>query len=80
MAFCGNVIELVKKHKVLDEKENFFQWKEIEGKPNIEVYIENDLISEFKEKKLVLIDVAIGEVNGEQIGLLFIKKQKDVYG
>ncbi|MFX1442209.1 MAG: hypothetical protein ACFFHV_02240 [Promethearchaeota archaeon] len=80
MAFCGNVIELVEKHKVLDEKENFFQWKEIEDNPDIEIYIENDLISEFKEKKVVFIDIAIGELNGEQIGLLFIKKQKDVYG
>ena len=80
MAFCGNVLELVEKHKVVDDKEDFIQWKEIEGKPNIDVYIENDLISEFMEKDLVLIDVAIGELNGEQIGLLFIKKQKDVYG
>ena len=80
MAFCGNVIELVEKYKVLDEKDDFIQWKEIEGNPNIEVYIENDLVSEFMEKELILIDVAIGELNGEQIGLLFIKKQEDVYG
>ncbi len=80
MAFCGNVLELVAKHKVVDDKEDFIQWKEIEGKPNIEVYIENDLISEFMEEDLVLIDVAIGELNGEQIGLFIIKKQKDVYG
>jgi len=80
MAFCGNVIELVEKYKVLDEKDDFIQWKEIEGNPNIEVYIENDLISEFLEKELILIEVAIGELNGEQIGLLFIKKQEDVYG
>ena len=32
MAFCGNMIELVEKHKVLDEKENFVQWKEIKDK------------------------------------------------
>jgi len=80
MAFCGNVLELVEKHKVVDDKEDFIQWKEIEGNPNIDVYIENDLISEFMEKELVLIDVAIGELNGEQIGLFIIKKQKDVYG
>jgi hypothetical protein len=80
MAFCGNVIELVEKHKVIDEKEEFLQWKDIEGNPNIEVYIENDLISEFEDKRIILIDVAIGELNEEQIGLLFIKKQKDVYG
>jgi hypothetical protein len=80
MAFCGNVVELVNLHKVLDEQENFSQWKEIEGNPNIDVYIENDLILEFMEKEVILIDVAVGELNGEQIGLLFIKKQKDVYG
>ena len=42
--------------------------------------MENNLISEFMEEDLVLIDVAIGELNGEQIGLFIIKKQKDVYG
>ncbi len=80
MAFCGNVIELVEKHKVLDEKENFIQWNEIIDDPNIEVYIENDLIQELTQKTIVLIDVALGELNGEQMGLLFLKKQKDVYG
>ena len=80
MAFCGNVIELVEKYKVLDEKENFVLWKDIIDNPNIEVYIENDLIQELAEKDIVLIDVAVGELNGDQIGLLFLKKQNDVYG
>ena len=80
MAFCGNVIELVEKHKVLDEKENFLQWNEIIDNPNIEVYIENDLMQELTQKTIVLIDVALGELNGEQMGLLFLKKQNDVYG
>ena len=80
MAFCGNIIELVEKHKVLDEKENFIQWEEIIDDPNIEVYIENDLMQELTQKTIVLIDVALGELNGEQMGLLFLKKQNDVYG
>ena len=80
MAFCGNVLELVEKHKVLDDKEEFIQYDEIEGSPSIEVFFENKIISEFMEKDLMLIDMAIGELNGEQIGLLFIKKEKDVYG
>ena len=80
MAFCGNMIELVEKHKVLDEKENFIQWKEIKDNPNIEVYIENELMQELTQKTILLIDVALGELNGEQMGLLFLKKQQDVYG
>lgn len=80
MAFCGNVIELVEKHKILDEKENFIQWNEIIDKPNIEVYIENELMQELTQKTILLIDVALGDLNGEQMGLLFLKKQQDVYG
>jgi len=28
----------------------------------------------------MIIDVAKGDVSGEEIGMLFIKKNKDVYG
>ena len=80
MAFCGNVVELVEKFKIIEEKGDFIQWKEIMGDPQVEVYIETNLIPEFKELDLLLIDVAIGQINGEKIGMLFIKKQNDVYG
>lgn len=80
MTFCGNVIELVEKYKIFEDKENFILWKDIEGDHDIEVYIEENIISEYIEKDLILIDAAIGELNGDQICLLFIKKQKDVYG
>ncbi len=65
MALCGNVFELVEKYKIIDDKEDFIRWEEIEGNPGIEVYIENDLISDFLEKDLIIIDVAIGKLNGE---------------
>jgi hypothetical protein len=80
MAFCGNVLELVEKFKILEESENFIRWNEIEDVFDIEVYIEKELLTELQEKKELLIDIAIGEVNGEQIGFLFIKKKEDVYG
>ena len=80
MAFCGNVLELVEKYKILEENENFTQWKEIEGDPEIEVYIENEIISEYRDMELVFIDVAIGQIDDEKIGMLFIKKKNDVYG
>ena len=80
MAFCGNVVELVKKFKIIEEKGDFIQWKEIMGDSQVEVYIETNLIPEFKNMDLLLIDVAIGQIDGEKIGMLFIKKQNDVYG
>lgn len=80
MAFCGNVVELVKKFKIIEEKGDFIQWKEITGDSQVEVYIETNLIPEFKDMDLLLIDVAIGQIDGEKIGMLFIKKQNDVYG
>lgn len=84
MAFCGNVLELVEKQKVLDDSEEFFHWNEIEGVsseyPDIDVYIESSLIPELMEKKFLLIDAVVGEVKGGKIGLLFLKKENDVYG
>jgi hypothetical protein len=80
MAFCGNVVELVEKFKIIEEKSDFIQWREIVGDPQVEVYIETGIISEFTDMDLILIDVAVGQINGEKIGMLFIKKQNDVYG
>ena len=49
MAFCGNVLELVEKYKVLEDYPEFIRWTEIEGQPNVELYIEKDIIPELKK-------------------------------
>jgi len=80
MAFCGDVLELVEKYKVQEDYPEFVQWNEIEGQPNVEVYIEKDIIPEMEKKDLILIDAVVGEVNGKQVGMLFMKKTSNVYG
>ncbi len=80
MFFCGNVLELVGKQRIFEEIDDFTQWTEIIDNPKVEVYIEKNILQELKLKETILIDVVIGEVKGEKIGLLFIKKEKDVYG
>ena len=85
MAFCGNVIELVEMHKILDDKEEFIKWTEFDNiasvGANLQVYIEKSLINELMKNNLILIDALIGETkNSEKIGLLFIKKDNNVYG
>jgi hypothetical protein len=80
MAFCGNVVELVEKFKILEEMKNFTLWEEIQANQNVEVYVENSLIPELEIKILITIDIAIGFVNGEKVAFLFIKKPNDVYG
>ncbi len=47
---------------------------------NIEVYVEKKLVNEFQEKPIVIIDAAIGQTGEGQIGMLFIKKEQNVYG
>ena len=80
MAFCGDVLELVEKYKVLEDYPEFVLWNEVEGQPNVEVYIEKDIIPEIEKKDLILIDAIVGEVNGKQMGMLFMKKTSNVYG
>jgi hypothetical protein len=80
MAFCGNVVELVQKHKVLKDKTGFVKWDEFDEDYEIEVYIENPLVPEFEQKPTMLIDAALGEVKGKTVGMLFIKKESNVYG
>ncbi len=47
----------------------------------MEVYIEKELLPELNQKNLILIDAVIGNgEDGEMFGLLFMKKEKDVYG
>ncbi|MFX0071393.1 MAG: hypothetical protein ACFFAO_09920 [Candidatus Hermodarchaeota archaeon] len=80
MAFCGNVVELVEKHKIYDDKEEFIEWTEFKDQSNVKVFIENNILPELLEKDFILIDVAVGEVDGNKVGLFFIKKREDVYG
>ena len=85
MSFCGNFVELVKEHKLLDD-DDFIKLKnsEIENRQfetaPIDVYIEKQIILELEEKPLTIVDVAVGEVKGEEVGMLFIKKDLNVYG
>ena len=79
MAFCGNVLELVEKYKVLEDYPEFVRWTKFEGQPNVEVYIEKDIIPEMEKKELVLIDAVVKEENGKQFGMLFMKKASNMY-
>ena len=81
MAVCGNILELVEKHKILNEEENFVKWTDFKGKiDKIEVYIEKEIIPELINQEFILIDAAVGKLqNGEKFGLLFIKKDDNVY-
>ncbi len=85
MSLCGNFVELVEKFKLLDDND-FVKLKdtEIENEQfkveHIEVYIEKLIIPELEEKPLTIVDVAVGEVKGKKVGLLFIKKNSNVYG
>ena len=80
MAFCGNVLELVEKHKIINE-EHFVKWTDFEENiDNIEVYIEKDILPELISQHNFLIDAAIRELkNGNKFGLLFFKKDDNVY-
>jgi len=79
MGFCGNVLELVEKYKVLEDYPEFVRWTEVEGKPNVEVYIEKDIIPEIEIKELILIDAVVKEENGKEFGMLFMKKSPNMY-
>ncbi len=86
MAFCGNVVELVEESKVIKD-EDFIKWTNTNLKNNdktknlkIEVYVEKQIIPELEEKPMTLIDAAIGTVQGEEIGMLHLKKSSNVYG
>ena len=76
---------MVEEHIILDDSD-FIKLKdtEIENQQfetaQIDVYIEKQIILELEEKPLTIVDVAVGEVKGEKVGLLFIKKNSNVYG
>jgi hypothetical protein len=85
MRFCGNFVELVEEHEILEDTDFIrLSNSEIENQQfktaSIDVYIEKQIILELEEKPLTLVDVALGEVKGEKLGMLFIKKDSNVYG
>ena len=85
MSFCGNIIELVEKYKVYNDND-FIGWKntniyeKLNNDLEIEVYIEKKIIPQLEKKPLIIIDAAIGEVSGNKVGILFMKKDSNVYG
>jgi len=85
MSFCGNFVEMVDKHKV-EADSDFILWLETNldelkfKESEIEVYIERSIISELEEKSMIIIDAAKGEVKNRTVGVLFIKKESNVYG
>ncbi len=87
MTFCGNIVELIEKKKVYRDSD-FVLWENTNINENfdnargIEVYIEKNLVKELmNQKPIIIIDAAIGKTKqGDQIGMLFIKKNKNVYG
>jgi len=72
MSFCDNVVELEWKHTNIYENLN--------TSLEIEVYIEKKIISQLEKKPLIIIDAAIGDVSGNKVGILFMKKDSKVYG
>jgi len=85
MSLCGNFIELVENFKLLDD-DDFVKLKDADIENvqfkavHIEVYIEKKIILELEGKQLTIVDAAVGEVKGKKVGLLFIKKNSNVYG
>jgi len=84
MSFCGNVLELVEKLKIIEDTSDFIQWNNIEGDPGVEVFIEESILPELESEtaEVLLIDAVVGTLpNGEKMGMLFLKNpNKDVYG
>ena len=74
------MVELVEKHKVLDDSIKFIPWNDDNKYNDVEIYIEESIIPELTNEALITIDVAIGLIKGEKFGLLFIKKDPNVYG
>lgn len=82
-SFCGNVLELVEKYKILDQAEEFIRWSGNDYDPKIEFYVEKNIISELEKEKEnnLLIDAAVGDLmNGSKMGMLFLRKKAEVYG
>ena len=84
MSFCGNVLELVEKHSVLDDTTEFIQWSEdedVKNYPDIEVFVEKNILPELQKQEQILIDALLWESPaGDKMGILFAKNDKDTYG
>ncbi|MBD3215369.1 MAG: hypothetical protein GF311_22360 [Candidatus Lokiarchaeota archaeon] len=74
------MVEIVDKKKILKDSEPFILWDDVDGNPPIEVFIEKKVLDELEQKPELLIDAAMGRVKDEDYGMLFIKKQGNVYG
>ena len=83
--FCGNVLELINKSKLLDEMDEFVEWQDVEdnvgGEVQVEVFIEKSILPELSNPEF-LIDGAIGTMsNDRKMGMLLLRDpSKDVYG
>lgn len=80
MAFCGNVVELVPKNKVLKDRKGFTKWDDLADDYGVDVFLENEVIPEYQKKSEIYIDAALGNVDGKEMGMLFIQKGSNVYG
>jgi hypothetical protein len=73
------VVELVKRRKLMREIDDFVKWNNTDEHYDFEVYIEKEIVPDFKKKPEILIDIAVGKVKDGEISILFIKKE-NVYG
>ncbi len=57
----------------MDGYVDFVQWKDVGAKVEFEVYIEKEVLYEYKKsgKDLLLIDAVVNESNGKKFGMLF---------
>jgi hypothetical protein len=81
MSICGNFVELVERSKVFTDTdfERCFDTN-LENNNEIEIYIERTIIPELEEKSLIIIEAAIGNVESQEVGMLFIKRNSNAYG
>jgi hypothetical protein len=85
MSFCGNVVELVEKHKVVNDMD-FILWNDTNIENNnaemdqVEIYIEEKILRELEIKPLIIIDAVTKETENFKVGMLFMKKESNVYG
>lgn len=85
MSFCGNIVELVEKYKVVNDMD-FILWNDTNIENNdseiekIEIYIEEKILEELEIKPLIIIDAVTRETEDSKVGMLFMKKESHVYG
>jgi len=71
---------VVDKNKILNDSHLFILWDDVEGNPPIEIFIEDQVMDEVEQKPELLIDAVIGEIKDKEYGMLFIKKDSNIYG